>query len=191
MNNFEGRTLKPLTYDEIKELPDTEKPNYRGEDSLGKYIVDGYGIKRREGERGGPLAERPPLVTERSESPQPKVAKIQKKTLKSFLANKPRWKDPGEILLAIANGDKEFFNNSRLNKDTKVEDIPLFMRMDAAKQLLPYLYSKPVSILETEETVEEKAHRPQVMVILGSNGHELVKPENRGYNGLEDNQEEI
>jgi hypothetical protein len=178
MNKFEGRTLKPLTAEEIKKLPIEERPNFQGEDFEGKYLVDGYGIKRREGERGGPLpAETAPVKPTRS----------KKKTIDFLLADKPRWKDPAEILLAIANGDKDYFN--RNSRDTKVEDIPLFMRMDAAKQLLPYVYTKPIPVVEEDLSIE-KEHKPKVMVILGSNGRELDKPQEIGYDGKNIPQEE-
>lgn len=162
----EARLLKPLTKDEIQSLPVELRPNYVGTDEEGAYKVDGYGIKRREGERGGPV----PKAETRT--------KPTKRSIDKILEDNKRWAEPAEILLAVANGDKDYFN--RRDRSMSLEDIPLFMRVDAANKLMAYAYAKPV-IKEEEVAAVEVNNKPKVMVILGSNGRELDKPVEGSY----------
>lgn len=171
MSNLEGRKLRPLTTSEIRLLADDQKPYYQGEDSLGPYKIDGYGIKRREGERGGPDVLH--STTKNNTAP---VKKMTKKTVSKILNDNPRWSDPSELLLAIANGDVGYINKkNKINGNanaTIVDEIPLFMRVDCAKAILPYIHAKPLPELE-DLTAEQQESRPKVMVYLGSNGREL------------------
>ncbi len=155
------RLLKPLTKDEILELPDNLRPNYIGQDEEGSYKVDGYGIKRREGERGGP--------TPKTDKNTTKIS--SKKGIDKILEDNQRWAEPAEILLAVANGDKDYFN--KRDRSLELTDIPLFMRVDAANKLLAYAYAKPLPKIEDDNKGPEVVNKPKVMVVLGSNGREL------------------